>query len=164
MSASVALFIQHAKRMPRVILACVTCPALSNISTLYEKRNDVRKTIIGHQMCVLSLHHLSGIFRILRGIRRGAIINVYTYCCKVPLILVRFLIKLELSGHIFENYSNIKFYKIASNGSRVAPCRQTERHEEANSRYSQFFEFAYNYHTVQTMYTCMTSAYCKKIK
>jgi len=35
--------------------------------------------------------------------------------------------KLEFSGHIFEKYTNIKFHKKSSSGSRVVPCGQTER-------------------------------------
>jgi hypothetical protein len=69
MSVSAALFIQHAQCMRRIILACVTCPALSHLSTLYHKGNDVRNTVIGHQMCVLPLQHLSGKFLILRRIQ-----------------------------------------------------------------------------------------------
>jgi len=36
--------------------------------------------------------------------------------------------KLDLSHQIFEKYSGIKFYKNPSSGSRVVPCRQTDRH------------------------------------
>jgi hypothetical protein len=35
--------------------------------------------------------------------------------------------KLEFTRHISENSSNIKFHKIPSSGSRVAPCRRTDR-------------------------------------
>ena len=47
---SVALFIQHAKRMRRIILSFVACSALSYISTLPHKRHDFRK-VIKHKMC-----------------------------------------------------------------------------------------------------------------
>jgi len=51
--------------------------------------------------------------------------------------------KLEISSRIFENYSNIKFHKNPSSGSRVVPCGQTDkrtdRHDEANSHFSQFY-------------------------
>jgi hypothetical protein len=52
--------------------------------------------------------------------------------------------KPQVSRQIFEKYSNIKFHEDPSSGSRVVPCeraeRRTGRHEEANSRFSQFCE------------------------
>jgi len=49
----VALGIQHAMRMPRIILSPVACPALQYFSTLPHKRYDLRKKKIEHKMCVL---------------------------------------------------------------------------------------------------------------
>jgi len=48
------------------------------------------------------------------------------------------LIKLVFSRQIFEKSSNIKFHKNPSSGSRVVPCGQTDGHDEANNRFSQF--------------------------
>jgi hypothetical protein len=48
--------------------------------------------------------------------------------------------KLEFPRHIFEKYSVINLHENPSIGSRVVPCGQTDRHDEANSRFSQFFE------------------------
>jgi hypothetical protein len=48
--------------------------------------------------------------------------------------------KLAFSQFISEKYSNIKFHKNPSSGSRVVPGGQTDRHDEANSRFSQFCE------------------------
>jgi len=49
--------------------------------------------------------------------------------------------KLGFSGQIFEKYEDMEFHK---NG--VVPCGRTdeltERHDEANSRFSQFCERA----------------------
>jgi len=50
--------------------------------------------------------------------------------------------KLEFSRQIFEKYSNIKFRENPSSGNRVVPCRRTERHGEANNRFSLFCERA----------------------
>jgi len=50
--------------------------------------------------------------------------------------------KLEHSGQTFEKYSNIEFNENLSSRSRVVPCGRTDRHDEANSRFSQFCERA----------------------
>jgi hypothetical protein len=45
---------------------------------------------------------------------------------------------LEVFRQIFENDSSIKFHENPSSGSPVVPCGQTERHDEANGRFSHF--------------------------
>jgi hypothetical protein len=34
----------------------------------------------------------------------------------------------------------MKFHENSSSGNRVVPCGQTDRHDEANNRFSQFCE------------------------
>jgi len=46
--------------------------------------------------------------------------------------------KLGFSCWIFKKYSDIKFSENPSSVSRVVPCGQTDRHDEANSLFSQF--------------------------
>ena len=49
----------------------------------------------------------------------------------------------EYFGWIFEKYSNNEFHENPSGGSRGIPTwmdGETERHDRANSRFSQFYE------------------------
>jgi len=65
-------------------------------------------------------------------------------------ILVRFLMKLQIPRQIFEKSPNIKFHENPSSGSRVVPCGRTDRHDEANSRFPQFYERAQKYVKLNT--------------
>ena len=50
---SIALVIQYAKRMRRIILSYVVSPALPYFYTLSHKRHDFRKKVIEGKMCFL---------------------------------------------------------------------------------------------------------------
>jgi len=45
------------------------------------------------------------------------------------------LMELEFP-QIFEIFWNMKFHKNTCSGSRVVPCERTDRHDDANGRYS----------------------------
>ena len=57
----------------------------------------------------------------------------YRYCRQI-------LMKLEFSWQISEKYSNTKFHQNSCSGSRDVPCRRTDRHDKANSRFSHICE------------------------
>jgi len=64
---------------------------------------------------------------------------------KYPHYSCQSLMKLEVSGHIFEKYWNIKFNENSSRGSRVVPCGHSDTRDEANSRFStSYFELKYS--------------------
>jgi len=68
--------------------------------------------------------------------------NVCRYLCKVATILAQILMKIEFSPLIFEKYSNIKFYENPSSENPVVTRGRTDRHDEADNRFSQFCECA----------------------
>ena len=84
---SVALVIQHVKRMRHIVFLSVACLALPYYSKLSHKLHDFRKNVIKHRF---SLQILYEIFLILRRIQRDVIINVHGSSCKTPVILVIF--------------------------------------------------------------------------
>ena len=73
---------------------------------------------------------LSEIFLIVTRIRRDIITHVRNSPCKVPVVLVRFLMTVEFSRQIFEKFSNIKFHENTSRGSRVVLYRERERERD----------------------------------
>jgi hypothetical protein len=97
---SVALVIQHATRMRRIILSSVACPAVHYFSTLSHKRHDFcKKSFIERKMRVLIFSEtLSETCVILRRDERDMIVNVHwssRYSCQI-------LMKLKSAKQIFE--------------------------------------------------------------
>jgi hypothetical protein len=89
---SVALVIQHAKHMPRIVSSSVACLVLPYSSTLFHKRHDFRwKKVIEYKMCVLNLS--TNFVRKTSRFKKKS--DRYHKCTrrpsrKVPVILVRF--------------------------------------------------------------------------
>jgi len=71
----VALAIQHALRMRRIVLPSVTCPAVQYFSTLFHTRHDFRKKKLLNPKCVFlcPLQLLSETFLILTRTERDMI-------------------------------------------------------------------------------------------
>jgi len=93
----VALVTQHAKRMLRIILLPVACPALKYFSTLYHNRHDFREKVIRHKLCVL-IFATTFVWNIYHSKNNSARHYYYYYyyyyvcmfSCKLPATLLRF--------------------------------------------------------------------------
>ena len=98
-------------------------------------------------MRVVISTNLSEIFFILRRNEQDMITNVHWSSCKVPVIIVRFLMKLKFS----RQFQKAVKYQISLKSIQWEPScfmwtngqtdrRQTDRNDEANSHFSQFRE------------------------
>ena len=86
---SLALVVQHEKRMRLIILSYVARPALPYISIVSHKRHDFlkKKKKKTRKMCAsISTAKFSEAFLILRRIKRDIIINVRRFSGAVPVI------------------------------------------------------------------------------
>ena len=111
--------------------------ALSGSTTFFHKNGIIFWKRLLNIKCVFwfSLQLLSQIFLILRT-EQDIFINVHRLSCKVPVILVRFI-------HFLDRFlKKILKYQISCKSIPWAPrCfmrRDEHRHDEANSRFSQF--------------------------
>ena len=117
----VALAIQHAQRMRRIILSFVACPAVPHFYTLSQ--HDFLENI----KCVVrfSIELSSETLLILRTLQ-WEITNVHESSRNVPDIPARFYKNL-IFRQIFEKYLYIKFHEKLSRGSRVFQSGRTDR-------------------------------------
>jgi hypothetical protein len=95
---SVALVIQHAMPMRRIILSSVSYPAVPYFSTLSHKRHDFRKKRLLNIKFVFwfSLHLSSQTLLILSRIQWSITTSVHRSSAKVPVTVLRFQRNLNL--------------------------------------------------------------------
>jgi hypothetical protein len=143
---SVALIIQHAKRMRRIILSSVAYLGLTYFITLFHKRHDFQKKFIEHKIVFDILYHtrvcVCETFLILRRIQQDIIKNVYRYSCKVPVILVALQSNLNFLNRFSKHTQTSNFLKIWSMGAVLSHADrqangQTDRHDGANWQFCE---------------------------
>ena len=121
---------QHAKRMRRIRLPSVACPALPYFSTLYHKRYDFLggKKFIEHKMCVL-IFSTTFVWNISHSKKKKA--RYYHKCSQVfkksTHYSCQILMKSEFSQQTFKISTNLKFHENPSSESRVVPCGRRDR-------------------------------------
>jgi hypothetical protein len=76
--------------MRSVMLSSVACLAVLYFSALSHKRCDFPKKVIDIKYVLISTTKFYEMFNIVRIIQRNIIIDVSSYSCKVPFILVTF--------------------------------------------------------------------------
>ena len=116
------------------VLSSVACLPPPHFSPLSHKEYDFRKK----KLCIkrgfwFSLRHLSEICFILRIIQRDIVINVKTFSCKTPVILVKHINEPSFSGQSFETAQISNFIKIRLVGTNVF---HMDRHDKADSCFS----------------------------
>jgi hypothetical protein len=117
---SVVLVTQHAKGMGRIILPSVVCLALPYFCTLSHKRNDFREMLLNTKRVFwFFLQLLSETFLILRRTQRNIVINIDSFLCKVPVILVRFLSDVDSLDRLSKNTQLSNFMKIRRVGAKL---------------------------------------------
>jgi hypothetical protein len=86
-----ALGIQHAKRVRRIILTFLACSDVPYFSTLSHKRQDFRgEKYLEQYVFSFSLKNMTVIFLILRIIQRDQVTNLYRFVGQISIIIVRF--------------------------------------------------------------------------
>jgi hypothetical protein len=138
--AHVALLTQHANRMRCIILSTLSD---SNIFfDIISKKERFSEKVVAHKMCgFIFSTNLFATFRILRIIQGDVVIHIHTPSCKVPVFLARFCVL--YFPHIFAKTQISNFLKIFPVGAKLFYADgRADRHDEANSRFSQFCESA----------------------
>ena len=122
------------------ILSSVACPTLQNFSTLSHKRHVFEKMLLNTKYVFwFSVQLLSETFLILRRNERDVMKNVFRSACKVPDILSDFN-ETWIFSRDFRKF--LKYEILWKSVQWETRCfmrtdGQMDRHDEANSRFSQ---------------------------
>jgi hypothetical protein len=115
----------------RHIVICVLPHPIIFFSHYLVNGTILEEKVIAHKMCVVEFP-ATFVWNIscskkncARYDRKSALV-----CGKYPFFLSH---ETWIFSTVFQKYSNIKFHKNPSSGSRVVTCGWTDRHDEANS-------------------------------
>ena len=127
----VALVIQHAMRIRHILLSHVASVALPCFFTLSHKRHNFWKSVTEYKISFDFLYKF--IWNISPYKKNSARYDqkrthIFTYDGRHS---SQILIKCEFSRQTFEKYANIKFHENPSSQSRLVPCGQANRYDEA---------------------------------
>jgi len=141
----VALGIQHAMRIRRIICglphSTTFFPHYLINGTIFERK----KKVLEHKMCVISFStNFDWNYLILRRNERDVIKKMYFGLhVKYPIFLSCFNETWFFSSDFLENLQISNFMKIRPVGAEYFHASgRTDRHDEANSRFSEFCEGA----------------------
>jgi hypothetical protein len=148
----VALGIQHAKRMSRIVICSLSGSTI--FLHIISQTARFSKTVVEYKMCVLifSTNYVWNIFHSKKNWgrydRKCILVFMWNarYSCQI-------LMKIEFCRQIFAKYSYMKFHENPSSGSRVVPRGQRERHDKTNCRFSKILQMrlkwpVLNHHTI----------------
>jgi hypothetical protein len=130
------------------ILSSVACLPYNIFSTLSFKRHDFskKKKLNVKRMLWFSLQVLCETFLILRRTERDVIKMVYWSLCKLLVILVRFLWKLNFLDSFSKNIPigyQISWKRVEWVPSSMRADRRADGHDETISPFSQFCKRAH---------------------
>ena len=130
----VALVIQYGKRLCRITLSFVACLSSPYSSTLSHYSG--KELLNVKYVFWFSVQIRSETLLILTRIQRHIIVNLKTFPCKVPFILVRFYPNLNFLCRFSRNPLMSNFMNISPVGTELLHAyRRTAGHEEANGRF-----------------------------
>jgi len=139
-----ALGIQHAMHMRHIVICDQPCSTI--FFHIFSQRAlfSKKKRVTEHKMCVL-IFSTNFIWNISHCKKKWARYdkNLHWSSYKVPLVLVWFEWKVNFLGGFSENPQISYFINILPLGAQLFHAdRQTDRRDEASSRFSQFCERA----------------------
>jgi len=135
----VALVMQHAKRMRRIVI-CGPSGSTLFFHIISQTAQFSYKSFC--KMCVL-IFSTRFVWNICHSEKKSAdiVISVDGSSCKLPVILVRFKWNLNFVD-IFSKHSNIEFHEKPFGGSRVYICGWTHRQTDMTKPMVAFRNFA----------------------